>query len=71
MWQNPQFTKDLITFTKEILNGTLSGLRQFLETESPLTMLKNAFYFTLKAFFVLKIFHFILDFFLMYKNDFV
>ena len=29
--------------------GALSGLRQFLATESPLKMMKNAFYFTSKA----------------------
>ena len=40
----------------EIFKGALSGLRQFLATESPLKMMKNAFYFTLKALFVLKIF---------------
>ena len=39
--------------------GTLSGLRQFLSTESPLKMMKNGFYFALKAFFVLKIFEFL------------
>ena len=33
-----------------------SGLRQFLATESPLKMMKNAFYFTSKTLFVLKIF---------------
>ena len=33
-----------------------SSLRQFLATESPLKMMKNAFYFTLKAPLVLKIF---------------
>ena len=38
--------------------GTLSGLRQFLATESPLKMMKNAFYFTPKALFILKIFKF-------------
>ena len=27
----------------------LSGLRQFLAAESPLKMMKNAFYFTLKV----------------------
>ena len=37
--------------------GILLGLRQFLATESPLKMMKNGFYFTLKALFVLKIFH--------------
>ena len=29
--------------------GALSGLRQFLVTESPLKMISNAFYFTSKA----------------------
>ena len=37
------------------LIGALSSLKQFLATESPLKMMKNAFYFTLKALFVLKI----------------
>ena len=36
--------------------GVLPGLRQFLATESPLKMMKNPFYFTLKTLFVLKIF---------------
>ena len=36
--------------------GTLSGVRQFLATESTLSMMENAFYFTSKALFVLKIF---------------
>ena len=31
-------------------------LRQFLVAESPLKMMKNAFYFMLKALFILKIF---------------
>ena len=34
-------------------------LRQFLANESPLKMIKNAFYFTSKALFVLKIFKFL------------
>ena len=34
-------------------------MRQFLIPESPLKMMKNAFYFTLKALFVLKIFKFL------------
>ena len=34
----------------------LSGLRQFLATKSLLQMIKNAFYFTSKALFILKIF---------------
>ena len=41
------------------IKDTLSGLRQFLATESPLKMRKNAFYFTLKALLVLKIFQFL------------
>ena len=39
--------------------GALSGLRQFLAAESSLKMMKNAFYFTSKALFVLKIFKFL------------
>ena len=39
--------------------GALSGLRQFLATESPLKMTKNALYFTSRAVFVLKIFKFL------------
>ena len=39
--------------------GALSCLRQILATESLLKMMKNAFNFTLKAFFVLKIFNFL------------
>ena len=34
------------------IKGALSRLRQFLATESPLKMMKNTFYFTLKALFV-------------------
>ena len=41
------------------LKGGLSGLKQFLATESPLKMIKNAFCFTWKALFVLKIFKFL------------
>ena len=38
------------------VKGALSGVRQFLPTESPLKMIKGVFYFTLKALLVLKIF---------------
>ena len=41
------------------VKGAVYGLRQFLTTESPLKMMKNAFYFTLKALFVLRIFKFL------------
>ena len=39
--------------------STLSGLRQFLVTESLLNMMKNALYFTSKALFILKMFTFL------------
>ena len=41
------------------LKGTLWCLRQFLTAESPLKKIKNAFYFTLKPPFVLKIYKFL------------
>ena len=44
-----------------LVKGALSGLRQLLATESPLKMMKNAFYFTLKALFVLGYLCFCLD----------
>ena len=48
--------------TIKVFKGALSGLRYFLVTESPLKMMENAFYFTLKGLFPLKIFSFYLDF---------
>ena len=41
------------------LKGALLGLTQFLPTESATKVMKNAFYFTLKALFILKIFQFL------------
>ena len=41
---------------KRKIKGALSGLGQFVETENPLKIMKNAFYFTSKALFILKIF---------------
>ena len=41
------------------LRFMLSGLRWFLTIESPLKMMKNTFYFPLKALFVLKVFAFL------------
>ena len=41
------------------LKGSFSGLRQFLATETPLKIMKNAFYFTLNVFYVLNIFKFL------------
>ena len=46
-------------FPLSILKGTLSGVRQFLATKSTLKTMKNAFYFTSKGLFVLKIFQFL------------
>ena len=46
-------------YLKVTIKGALYGLRQLLATERPLKILKNAFYFTLKALFVLKIFKFL------------
>ena len=48
--------------TIKVFKGALSGLRYFLVNESPLKMMENAFYFTLKGLFPLKIFSFYLDF---------
>ena len=55
-WRN--FSNLLHSICEE-LKDTLSGPRQFLATGSPLKMMKNAFYFTLKALFILKIFKFL------------
>ena len=41
------------------IKGTLSGLRQFFAPVKLLKMMKNAFYFILKALFVLNIFKFL------------
>ena len=41
------------------IKGALLGLRLFLAIESPLKIMKNAFYFNLKPLFVLKIFKFL------------
>ena len=42
-------------FYENSFKGTLSGPTQFLTTKSPLKIMENGFYFTLKAHFVLKI----------------
>ena len=41
------------------IKGTFSSLRQCLVPESPLKLMKNVFYFTAKALFVLRIFKFL------------
>ena len=53
-------------------NLKVSGLRQFLAAESPLKMMKNAFYFTLISLFVLKRYlNFCFDFLFMEKNGLI
>ena len=41
------------------VKGALSGLRKFLAIESPLKMMKNAYYFTSRALFVTIAFKFL------------
>ena len=55
---------------RKFLKGPLSGLRQFL-TESPLKLMKNAFYSMSKALFVLKIFKFLSWILVMYQNGLI
>ena len=43
----------------EISTGAPSGLRKVLAIDSPLKMMKNIFYFTSKALFILKMFKFL------------
>ena len=45
-----------INLQEMFIKGTLSGLRQSLVIETPLKTMKNAFHFTSKALFVLKMF---------------
>ena len=47
---------------KNFFEGPLLGLRQFLEIESPLKIIEKAFFFTIKALFVLKIIKICLEF---------
>ena len=60
-----------LPYLKYVFKGPLSGLRQFLAIESPLKMMKNAFYFTSKALLVLKIFKSCLDLLVMYRNGLI
>ena len=47
------------TSKDEQTKGALYGLRELLASERPLKKMKNAFYFTLKALFLFKIFKFL------------
>ena len=53
------------------IKGAPSRLRQFLATESPLKMMKNAFYFTSKRFSFSRYLTFCLDFFVMHQNGLI
>ena len=57
--ESPKTFEKLESIADRDLKGALEGLRQFLATETPLKMMKNPFYFTSKALFVLKIFKFL------------
>ena len=48
-----------ISLVTNNLKGAISDLRQFLTTESHFKMMKNAFCFTSKTLFVLKVFMFL------------
>ena len=50
------------------IKSALSGLRQFLPTESPLKMIKNDVYLPQKLFPFLRYLNFCPDFLVMYKN---
>ena len=54
----PLYSAELYDSTLKV-NSALSGLRQVLTIESPLKMIKSAFYFISKALFGLKIFKFL------------
>ena len=56
-----------IKLEKTFIKSTLSGLRQFLAIENTLKMMKNVFYFTSKALFILKIFKFLSQIFFVFK----
>ena len=47
------------TWTFLMLKGPILGLGQFLTIESPLKKKRNAFYFMLRALFVLEVFTFL------------
>ena len=54
MKKNPKrirYYSELQNYLKCSIKVTISGLKQFLVTESLFKLIKNAFYFTLKAFF--------------------
>ena len=63
MWtsivKEPAYLNRFLELTNWDFKGALSGVRQFLATESPLKIMKNGFYFTSKRIFALRIFKFL------------
>ena len=61
IYEMVEFIRDFIHigFFTDVFKGVLSGLTQFLATESPLKIMEKDFHFTLKALFILKIFKFL------------
>ena len=53
------WAQDLLTGKLSTLIGALSDLKQVLTNESPLKIMKNVFYFTVKSLFVIRIFKFL------------
>ena len=53
-----------------LLKGAPSGLRKFFANKSPLKMMRNVFYFTLKGLFA-RYFSFCFDFLVIYKNGLI
>ena len=53
------FAEKCLYVTEFTVKGAFSGLSRFLAIESSLKVMKNLFYFPLKACFVLKIFKFL------------
>ena len=58
-WNKKNNTFTWLSSLYSPFKDALSGLTQYLANESNLEMMKNAFYFTLKAIFVLKMFRFL------------
>ena len=69
-WTSREFQNQGIVFSRKN-QGTLSDLRQFLTTESPLLMIRNAFYLPWKLFLFSRYLSFRLDFLIMYQKNLI
>ena len=56
---------------RSLIKDALSSLKQFLATERPLKMIKNSFYFTLKALFFSKYLNFDLKLLVLLRNGLI